>query len=189
MDVVQLRFMQFHSLTSLQHMTIRWSSNQASVLGTVHSVKGLIHLLGDSGSEIGSRLTTVDSGDGEVRLSELWNCSGLKVLCRMTDIVKNIKLSTLSMHIQPVVCECFPDSVGCESSRECRARSTGKRTASCQRFWSGHKIVVCLQVRVYRHDRTYLLLVTYSVFCARVCVCYMCCCLCLVWFGLFCFVV
>lgn len=66
-DVVQMRFMQFHSLTSSQHMTIRCTSSQASVLGTANSIKGWLHLLGDSGNEIGSRLTTVDSGDGEVR--------------------------------------------------------------------------------------------------------------------------
>ncbi|XP_075878700.1 collagen alpha-1(II) chain [Nelusetta ayraudi] len=65
-DVVQLRFMQFHSLTSFQHMTIRCTSSQARLLGTVNSIKGSIHLLGDSGNEIGSRLTTVVSGDGEI---------------------------------------------------------------------------------------------------------------------------
>lgn len=92
MDVVQLRFMQFHSLTSYQHMTIRCTSSQASVLGTVNSIKGLIHLLGDSGNEIGSRLTTVDSGDGEVRLSELCNYFCLKVLCLIIDLEINIEL-------------------------------------------------------------------------------------------------
>lgn len=70
-DVVQLRFMQFHSLTSFQHMTIRCTSPHACVLGTANSVNDLIHLLGDSGNKIGSHLTTVHSGTGEVRPSEL----------------------------------------------------------------------------------------------------------------------
>lgn len=69
-DVVQLRFMQFHSLTSFQHMTIRCTSHHASVLGTANSVKGLIHLVGDSGNKIGSHLTTMDTEAGGVRLSE-----------------------------------------------------------------------------------------------------------------------
>lgn len=123
-DVVQLRFMQFHSLTSFQHMTIRCTSSQASVLGTANSMNGLIHLLGNSGKELGSRLITVNSGDGEVRFSELCNNFGLKVLCLIRDSVANVELSPHWKGLY-VLSEYFPDSGGCESSRKCRATSAG----------------------------------------------------------------
>lgn len=89
-DVVQLRFMQFHGLTSFQHMTIRCNSHHASVLGKANSVKGLIHLLGDSGNKIGSHLTTVDSGAYGVRLSEILLQCILKVQCLSNGLVIKI---------------------------------------------------------------------------------------------------
>lgn len=71
MDVVQLRFLQLHSLTSFQHMTIRCTANNSSGAGTTNSINRIIHFLGDSGIEIISHLTTVSRKDCEVRLKEL----------------------------------------------------------------------------------------------------------------------
>lgn len=185
-DVVQLRLMQYHSLTSFQHMTISCTSHYASVFGTANSVKDLIHLVGDSGNKIGSHLTTVDSGTGEVRLSKLCYNVVLKAWCLISDLVWT--QCTLPIH---ACCEYFPDCGVCEISRGCWAIFTGKRPASCQRLWSGHNITICPRLRVYRRYRTPLLLVTHLVCLymhACVCVCE-CLCYAVKWFGLLCFVV
>ncbi|XP_056459270.1 collagen alpha-1(V) chain-like [Gadus chalcogrammus] len=68
LGVVQLRFLQLHSLTSFQSVTIRCPTNHSSRAYIPDSANILVHLLGDSGTEIGSNLITISRDDCVVNL-------------------------------------------------------------------------------------------------------------------------
>ncbi|XP_041862643.1 collagen alpha-2(XI) chain-like [Melanotaenia boesemani] len=64
-DVVQLRFLRLASHTSFQHITVSCTANQSKAdLATQ-----IIHLLGDSGTQIESNLVAVSRKDHEVHMS------------------------------------------------------------------------------------------------------------------------
>ncbi|XP_015254798.1 PREDICTED: collagen alpha-2(XI) chain-like [Cyprinodon variegatus] len=65
LDVVQLRFLRFHSQTSVQHITLRCTGNQSSPT-TMASLT--VYLRGDSGQVIDSRLITASRKACEVEM-------------------------------------------------------------------------------------------------------------------------
>ncbi|XP_031720169.1 collagen alpha-2(XI) chain-like [Anarrhichthys ocellatus] len=63
-DVVQLRFLRLHSHTSFQHMTVSCTANRRRT----NSANGILHILGDSGKEIISHISTVSGKGCEVEV-------------------------------------------------------------------------------------------------------------------------
>ncbi|KAM7409916.1 hypothetical protein PAMA_001415 [Pampus argenteus] len=67
-DVVQLRFLRLHSHTSFQRMSVSCTANQSRTAGTTNSANRIVRILGDSGKEIDSHLTTESRKNCEVEV-------------------------------------------------------------------------------------------------------------------------
>ncbi|XP_017160039.1 collagen alpha-2(XI) chain-like isoform X4 [Poecilia reticulata] len=67
-DIVQLRFLRFHSHTSFQHITLRCAGNQSSPTSTAGLAKWIVKLQGDSGKIIDTRFIAASRKTCEVQM-------------------------------------------------------------------------------------------------------------------------
>nr|XP_054608358.1 collagen alpha-3(V) chain-like [Nothobranchius furzeri] len=67
-DVIQLRFLWFHSLTLFQHFTLSSAANQSRTVPAANLSHWMVHLLGNSGKELDSHLIAVSKKSFEVHL-------------------------------------------------------------------------------------------------------------------------
>ncbi|MEQ2274753.1 hypothetical protein XENORESO_009828 [Xenotaenia resolanae] len=67
-NVVQLRFLRFHSHASFQHITLKCTGNQSSPTATAGLASWIVNLRGDSGKIIDSRLIAVSRKNCEVHM-------------------------------------------------------------------------------------------------------------------------